>query len=96
MSVNFIRCVSYNCRGWNTGSLAVRDFIDSYDLCFIQEHWLLHEHLSQLNIDSNFLYSGVSGMDSTKWLHGRPFGGCAILYRKSLAANIFMLKSVSK
>ncbi len=32
-------------------------------------------------------------MDSSELLQGRPFGGCAILYRKSLAANILMLQS---
>ena len=60
-------------------------------LCFIQEQWLFHEHLSYLDVDDRFLYHGVSGMDSSIMLSGRPFGGCAILYRKLLAANISMM-----
>ena len=27
-----LRCCSFNCRGWNSGSLFLRDVIDSFDL----------------------------------------------------------------
>ena len=36
-----LRIVSYNCRGWKSGCHLVRDISDSFDFCFIQEHWLL-------------------------------------------------------
>ena len=29
----------------------------------------------------DFLYTAVSGVDSSQLLYGRPYGGCAILYR---------------
>ena len=32
-----LRCCSFNCRGWNSGSLFLRDVIDSFDLLLIQE-----------------------------------------------------------
>ena len=35
-------------------------------------------------------------MDSSELLLGRPFGGCAILYRRSLQAHISRLDSPSK
>ena len=95
-STNFLRLVSYNCRGWNSGQPAVKDLLKSCDICFIQEHWLLHEQLNFLNIENDFLSMGVSGMDSTKLLYGRPFGSCAILYRSSLLAHISCLDSPSK
>ena len=95
-SSNSLRLVSYNCRGWNSGQLAISELLQSCDICFIQEHWLLHEQLNLLNFDSNFLSIGVSGMDSTKLLHGRPFGGCAILFRSSLLAHISRLDSPSR
>ena len=66
------------------------------DICFIQEHWLFEEQLNLLNIHNDFLYTGVSGMESTRLLHGRPFGGCAILYRKSLVPHVARLNSCSK
>jgi exonuclease III len=37
----------------------------------------------------------VSGMISTEFIAGRPFGGCAILYCKSLAKSINTIKTGS-
>ena len=76
-----LRCCSFNCRGWNSGILSLKKYIDSVDLCFIQEHWLIQSHLNKLsNISSDFLCVGVSSIDDSSLLIGRPFGGCAILY----------------
>ncbi len=88
-----ICCLSY---GWNNGSLLLRDIMNSFDLCLIQERWLFDEQLFNMNIDSDFLSFGVSGMDSSVLLHGRQFGGCAFLFRKSLAASINTLQTDSK
>ena len=44
-SPNCLRLVSYNCRGWRSGSDYVK-LLQSCDLCFIQEHWLFCKHLS--------------------------------------------------
>ena len=84
-----LRCCSFNCRGWNSGSLFLRDVIDSFDLLLIQEHWLHQNHLSIINeISSNFCSTSVSGMDPCSLLVGRPFGGCSIIYRKSLLSSV--------
>ena len=80
-SVDSLLLVSYNCCGWNTGLPAVLDLLH---ICLIQEHWFFEEQLNLLNIHNDFLSIGVSGMESSNLLHGRPFGGCAILYRRSL------------
>ena len=95
-SVDSLRLVSYNCRGWNSGQHTVCDLLQSCDVCLIQEHWLLHEQLSLLNVNNDFLSSGVSGMDSSDLLLGRPFGGCAILFRRSLLPFVSCLDSFSK
>ena len=58
-----------------SGQHAVCDLLQSCDVCLIQEHWLLHEQLSLLSVNNDFLSSGVSGMDSSDLLHGCPFGG---------------------
>ena len=42
-------------------------------------------------MSSDFLSVGVSGMDDTVLLSGRPYGGCAILCRKSLSSSIIPL-----
>ena len=62
-SPNSLRLVSYNCRGWRSGSDYVK-LLQSCDLCFIKEHWLFREHLGSLNTSNDFLSVGVSGMDS--------------------------------
>ena len=60
-------------RGWN--NLTLKNYIDSLDLYFVQEHWLLH---------TDFLCVGVSGLSSDLLLRSHPYGGCAILYCKPL------------
>ena len=74
---------------------SVCDLLQCCDVCLIQEHWLLHEQLSLLNVNNDFLSCGVSGMDSSDLILGRPFGGCAILGR-SLLPFVFCLDSPSK
>ena len=72
------------------------DLLDTCDICFIQEHLLLTEHLSALNsVKSEFISVGVSGMDSGTLLCGRPYGGCGILYRKSLIPCVKTLSTGS-
>ena len=83
-----LKLVSYNCRGWRSGSDYVKFLLQSCDLCFIQEHWLYRDHLEALNISEDFISVGVSGMDSSEILLGHPFGGSGILYRKSLSSFV--------
>lgn len=94
LSVDSLRLVFYNCRGWNTGHPAAHDLLQSTDICFIQEHWLFEEQRNLLNTRSEFLSIGVSGMESSK-LHGTPFGGSAILYKNSLISHVARLNSCS-
>ena len=84
-----LRCCSFNCRGWRSDISTLKDHIDSLDLCFVQEHWLHNDHLNKINdISSDFLSVSISGMNSGSLLCGRPYGGYAILYRKSLSSCI--------
>ena len=70
----------------------ISDISDDFDLCFIQEHWLLGAQLDSLTFSSQFCSHGVSGMDDDSVLLGCPFGG--IIYRKSLSAVVTNLFSV--
>ena len=83
-----IKCVSYNCRGWKSGSHFVNHLLSQCDLCFIQEHWLLNDHLTNLIIDDNFSFTATSGINDSELILGRPYGGCAILFRKKLHPSI--------
>ena len=93
---NNIHICTYNCRGWNSGKQYVSKLLQLHDLCLIQEHWLLHDHLNSLNFSSDVLSVAVSGMDDTDLILGRPFGGCGIIYHKSLAHFIRKIYSLSK
>ena len=77
-TLDLLRLVSYNCRGWNSGVLFLKNSVTAFDLCLIQEHWLLHNQLSLLNFD--FCSCGVSGMNDSVLLKGRPFGGYGIIF----------------
>ena len=89
-----LRCCSFNCRGWNSGSVFLKQYLDSFDLCFVQEHWLHSDHLKSVN--SDFLSVSVSGMDNGSLLCGRPYGGCTILYGKTYALYITPISSCSQ
>jgi len=75
--------------GFNNGHPVLKDLCAENDFIFLQEHWLMSSHLSKFNnIHDNFLFYGVSAMDSAcskGILRGRPFGGLGVLVRKSLA-----------
>ena len=94
--VSHICFCTYNCRGWRSGSEYVSALLNSLDLCLIQEHWLLSEHLGTLDISDEFISIGVSSMDSSDLLVGRSYGGCIIICCKSLSSSIRMLNSCSK
>ena len=64
-----LRCCTFNCRGWNSGYLSIKNFIDSLDICFIQEHWLLSDQLNKVrDVSPDFLSVGVSGVDCSALL----------------------------
>ena len=80
--------VSYNCHGYNLGLSKlcfVNHLLSRSDILFLQEHWLSAGQLSQLNdINQDFTCISVSGFNNEHVLSGRPYGGCATFYRKSL------------
>lgn len=91
--MNSLRISSYNCRSLNTLKYDfVRKLLLSNDILFLQEHWFSDGQLPLLaNIDSNFAFTGVSGFGNREVLSGRPYGGCAILWRSSLNVNVEIL-----
>ena len=78
---------SLNCEGLKRSSSYIKELLKSTscDILCLQETWLLESNNYLLsNIDSNYLYTAISGVDSSKEiLKGRPSGGVAILYKKN-------------
>jgi len=74
----------------------MNDFIHEHlatqspDILLLQETWLLNKDLSKLNhLHSGYQGRGVSGvLENGEILRGRPYGGLAVVYSKSLASAI--------
>ena len=86
-----INICSFNCRGFNNSNK--KEFIAQLtrkcDIILLQEHWLDDSQLDILNsVDRNMLYVGVSGFDSATILSGRPYGGCAILWKSNILDKV--------
>ena len=87
---DFLSIATYNCHGFNfTKTLYINNILTSCDVLFIQEHWLSSSQLSHIDhINSYFLCHAVSGFDNSEVLSGRPYGGCAILWRSDMVARV--------
>ena len=89
-----------NCEGVNRSSAYMSQLLnnDNVDFLCLQETWLLNCNMEKLSsIHDNYLFAGVSGIDSNKdILVGRPYGGVAILYNKMYANYVTVLKTGSR
>lgn len=91
-----LRIVSYNARGFRSSQSYVNELLNDCDILCLQEHWLLDQHIHNMNIRDDFIVMGVSGMDPERYLLGRPYGGCAIFYRQDLSSKISMCQVSSR
>ena len=81
---------SFNCRSIKTNIHCVKELCKQSDIICLQETWLPVQELGYLgNIDENFSFYGSSPVDLSKeLLRGRPFGGMAFLFKKSLVSSV--------
>ena len=87
---------SYNSRGLGSGRMDyIAELLSKTDFLLIQEHWLLNENLGVFHNISNVSCHGVSAMDSSQVLVGRPHGGCSILWKSSLSCKVIPIDSSS-
>ena len=87
------RIGSFNCRGLNISKkFFIADVLMRKLNCqfiFLQEHWLSDGQLDELNsISINYLSVGVSGFNNSDVLKGRPYGGCAILWKRDVCVKV--------
>ena len=96
---NIIIC-SLNCEGIRRSSNYICDVLKSAscDILSLQETWTMDSNLEHLfNIHSDYLFTCISGFDHTvNIIKGRPYGGVAIFYKKSMSYNITCLWYQSK
>jgi len=88
---------SWNSRGHGDNRIDyMKKLLQNVDVLMIQEHWYFENDLNSIvnSMDGIHVY-GTSGMDPSNLLHGRPYGGCAILYSKHLKCKFTPVDSVS-
>ncbi|ELT92012.1 hypothetical protein CAPTEDRAFT_209336 [Capitella teleta] len=71
--------------------------MDNCDILLLQEHWYFDADLHKIagQCDNVTVY-GASGMDSSLMLYGRPFGGCAFVFRNFLKCSVTRIASSCK
>ena len=68
-------------------------FLDC-DFLLLQEHWLYKSEFPKLlSLVSSTDMTAVSAMDESIHRVGRPFGGCAIVWRASITGQITKIDS---
>ena len=95
-----LKLVSLNCTGLGEENRRLLyDFLECYspDIMLLQETWLLKRDLDRLNqLHSLYMGRGISSVPDTDVLQGRPYGGLAVLWRKSLSTNISFIHCEEK
>ena len=92
--VTSLRVISFNCRGFKSSQDDINLLAVQADIMLLQEHWLYKEEFGLLGRagEAKFAYTAVSPMDSYQYhCSGRPFGGSAVLWRKSLQKSVLVV-----
>ncbi|CAK1598235.1 unnamed protein product [Parnassius mnemosyne] len=92
-SKNYSRLISFNCKSIKRSFEGVRELCRSADVIALQETWLLPHELPLLStIDSDFGATGTSAINTSDGLlTGRPYGGVALLWRKSVFQTVSVI-----
>jgi exonuclease III len=89
-----LKICSYNCRGYNRSKQRfILKLLADYFVLFLQEHWLsdnqCHQFSNELSTECS--YASVAGFEGSEVLKGRPYGGCAILWRSKILNDVVRL-----
>ena len=89
MNFNQLKLCSYNIHGFNLSKINyINDLLKQFTVLFIEEHWLSEDQLGKFaQYFPGFSVHGVSALDSSVLLRGRPHGGCLVIYRDSLGGG---------
>ena len=88
---------TYNIRGFNSTKVKyINDLLEISTFVFLQEVWLNDQQMSELsNYFPGYNVHGVSAIDSSVLLKGRPKGGVAVIYPDSLGDKVSFIKTKS-
>lgn len=93
----FTKMISFNCKSLKRSVECIKNWCKYVDIIALQETWLLPHEISILgHLDLGFSYVGKSAVDTSLGiLRGRPYGGVALLWRKSLFKSVTTLPCAS-
>ena len=93
-----LRVCTYNTKGHGSDRIDyIHKLIGQCDVLFIQEHWLLNCNIQRFaDMVGDVNIYGTSGMNENELLIGRPYGGCAFLWKKSLDCSFVPIDTRSK
>ena len=89
---------SLNLRGFNDSKITyINHILSLAPILFLQEHWLSADQISSIFTKfEGFHFHGVSGFENSDILLGRPYGGCAILWRSDMATSVSVVPTTSR
>ena len=94
-TIQFRYC-TYNINGFGSTELSyIKHLLDLLNIVMIQEHWLNDKQLSHLPFSPGYSVHIIFFMDSSQILHGRPYGGVAIIIPDSLGSSSTFIDSTS-
>ena len=83
-----IKITSYNCEGFKYRNFDyLKKIFNNCDILLLQETWLYNFQFNEFsNVFNNCHYHAVTAMDEADIGRvGRPYGGCAVVWRRDLA-----------
>ncbi|CAH0724827.1 unnamed protein product, partial [Brenthis ino] len=89
--------VTFNCKSVKRSVEQIRSICRFSDIVALQETWLLPHDLGFINeISADFGCFAKSSIDTTSGiLRGRPYGGLALLWRKSMFSDVTVINCTS-
>ena len=93
-----IKICSYNCKGFKfRNNEYIRKVLQRTDFLFLQETWLydFETHVFDTNLP-NCQFMAKSAMKNDSGHMGRPYGGVALIWKKSLSFKVENISTISK
>ena len=83
---NTLKVISYNCKGLTVSKVpCIKELLLQCDVLLLEETWLFS---NQFNVISKYFQEcesiNICGMNEDIYCHGRPYGGCSIIYSNTL------------
>ena len=84
-----VKFCTFNCCGLGDGKPEyISSLLDRHDIVLLQETWLLKDNLNFFDRIPGTESHGISSINDAKLLQGRPYGGCSIIWKKSLVFEV--------